>query len=66
MARGLQKIQSQKKNEESKGKQKGSQLKAREQAMRFTCPECKCQVATHGNLKMHMESKHPGAPIPPE
>lgn len=42
----------------------GSQLKARQEGLKFICPVCRTQLANAGVLRTHMEAKHPGAPIP--
>ncbi|KAI8919603.1 hypothetical protein BC831DRAFT_553567 [Entophlyctis helioformis] len=44
----------------------GSQLKAREAALKLACPTCKGPMTTYKQLKIHMESKHPGVAIPAE
>ncbi|KAH7820621.1 uncharacterized protein MONOS_10821 [Monocercomonoides exilis] len=66
MARGLQKIQSQQRAQDKKGKEKGSQLAARKAGIKMSCPECKCEIANYKTLVQHMQAKHPSATIPPE
>ena len=70
MARGHQKIQSQKKNAEKQAKLKksqGSDQKASAQkALIYTCPVCRSQMPDPKTYKQHFESKHPKNPLPPE
>lgn len=44
MARGLQKIEAQKKNQQNRKVEKGSQLAARKAGLKLVCPECKVCV----------------------
>ena len=70
MARGQQKIQSQKKNAEKQAKMKkaqGSGQKASAlKALIYTCPVCRSQMPDPKTYKQHFESKHPKNPLPPE
>ena len=70
MARGQQKIQSQKKNAEKQAKMKkaqGADQKASaKKALIYTCPVCRSQMPDPKTYKQHFESKHPKSPLPPE
>ncbi len=57
MARGKQKIESQKKNLEKNGPKKGSQLDARAAALTTQCPICKAMLTNQAQLQQHYESK---------
>eukprot|EP00897_Mesotaenium_endlicherianum_P000677 jgi/Mesen1/1060/ME000123S00232 len=59
MARGKQKIESQKKNAEKNAKPKGSQLDARAAALKAACPICKVALANQNQMVDHYNSKHP-------
>ncbi|GAQ85388.1 hypothetical protein KFL_002320220 [Klebsormidium nitens] len=65
MARGKQKIESQKKNAEKNAPAKGSQLKAQAEALKVQCPICKAPFTSYKNLVVHYESKHPKETPPP-
>ncbi|PWN89791.1 hypothetical protein FA10DRAFT_285509 [Acaromyces ingoldii] len=68
MVRGAAKAQAQAKNAAKQEAAKGgkSQLKDREKALKFICPQCKAPSPHYNTLKTHMESKHPKADVPPE
>lgn len=68
MARGLQKIQSQKKNQERQGNKKnGSDNKSTADAkLQYSCIVCRTQMPDPKTYKMHFESKHPKAELPAE
>ena len=51
---------------EAKLNSSGSQLEARKKALKFQCTVCKAPAASYKSLVVHMESKHPGVPIPAE
>nr|NP_001041452.1 zinc finger protein Ci-ZF(C2H2)-144 [Ciona intestinalis]FAA00202.1 TPA: zinc finger protein [Ciona intestinalis] len=66
MARGHQKIQSQKKNQEkqAKLKNKTDHKSAAKAALIHTCPVCRSQMPDPKTFKQHFESKHPKSPLP--
>jgi len=68
MARGHQKIQSQKKNLEKQAKLKKGQAsdhkKHAQKALVHTCPVCRSQMGDPKTFKQHFESKHPKSPLP--
>ena len=68
MARGHQKIQSQKKNQEKQAKlNKGKGVDHKASALKalvHSCPVCRAQMGDLKNLKQHFESKHPKSPLP--
>ncbi|XP_076808712.1 zinc finger protein 706-like [Clavelina lepadiformis] len=68
MARGHQKIQSQKKNQEKQSKQKKTtdHKSAAKKALIHTCPVCRSQMPDLKTFKQHFESKHPKASMPEE
>ncbi|TPX59961.1 hypothetical protein SpCBS45565_g07627 [Spizellomyces sp. 'palustris'] len=68
MVRGAAKQQARERNQKqaathSKG---GSQLKARAEGLKITCPSCKGPMPSYKILVQHMESKHPGISVPAE
>ncbi|KAI8902722.1 hypothetical protein BC833DRAFT_616460 [Globomyces pollinis-pini] len=55
------------KNAKNAPKEAKSQLgSARTNALKYVCPACKSGCPNHKTLSLHMESKHPGVPIPPD
>ncbi|CAK8540231.1 unnamed protein product [Lathyrus sativus] len=66
MTRGKQKIEAQKRNAEKNQKSKGSQIEARAEGLKITCPICKVQLANPNQLNDHYASKHPKEKPPAE
>ncbi|EDV20433.1 Zinc finger protein 706 [Trichoplax sp. H2] len=70
MARGHQKIQSQKKNAEKKAKiakaHGHDQKTAAKKALVHTCTVCKCQMPDPKTYKQHFVNKHPKNAVPEE
>nr|CDS31145.1 zinc finger protein 706 gene 2 [Hymenolepis microstoma] len=69
MARGLQKIQSQKKNLEKQQQSKKASSGGKNSAevkLTYLCQICKAQMPDPKTYKSHFESKHPKAELPAE
>ena len=68
MARGLQKIQSQKRNQERQNAKKNpsDNKKTAEAKLTFSCSICKAQMPDPKTYKTHFENKHPKADLPAE
>lgn len=68
MARGLQKLQSQAKNQEKQSNKKSAHdnKKSAQAGLLFQCVVCKAQLPDPKTYKQHFESKHPKAEMPAE
>ena len=68
MARGLQKLQSQAKNNDKKAASKSAHdnKKSAQAGLLFQCVVCKAQLHDQKTYKQHFESKHPKAEMPEE
>ena len=68
MARGLQKLQSQAKNQEKQAKAKSAHdnKKSAQAGLLFQCVVCKAQLPDPKTYKQHFENKHPKAEMPAE
>jgi len=68
MARGLQKIQSQQKNNDKKAGTKSihDNKKSAQAGLLFQCVVCKAQLPDPKTYKQHFENKHPKADMPAE
>lgn len=68
MARGLQKIQSQKRNQEKQQSKRNpsDNKKTADAKLTYSCQICKAQMPDPKTYKTHFESKHPKAELPAE
>ena len=66
MARGLQKLQSQAKNQDKKAQTKSAHdnKKSAQAGLLYQCVVCKAQLPDPKTYKQHFESKHPKADMP--
>eukprot|EP01133_Synstelium_polycarpum_P013227 gene13227-15538_t len=58
-------IQAQAKNQEKKGKEKGSQLEHRAAGLKVQCHICMALIPHENQVGLHYDSRHPGKPVTP-
>ncbi|KAI9088756.1 At2g23090 like protein [Phlyctochytrium arcticum] len=68
MVRGAAKAQARERNQKqnASANKQGSQLKARAEGLKISCPSCRGPMASYKILVQHMESKHAGTAVPDE